>query len=527
MSQVAVTTILESERRAILRVLAWLSTRDRAVAASKDEFIQQVAFELNVDAGDVEQFVRDLPTEVDAIAPEIYTQTAQDYLLYQLVWLALADRHYDARKRAGIRAIAYAMEVPFSRVERLEQNIAAELLELAYHEADIDPEVKGWTMQRMLKVGGIVAGATSLLAVTGGMAAPAIGSAIGAQFLGFSGSAATAAGLAWLGGGTSAAGGLGVAGGTAIVKGLFGLLGGGMAASKAMHLTGSLKEFEPIHLGGCSTHVCLGISGFLAQNLDFKSSWIKSLAQVFPHADCYALKWEAKTLTDLGNAIADIAAKPAIASFAGQMTSGAWQVGPGGAIALPAAILALLSFIDNPWTVACNRAEQAGQVLGRYILERGFSDRPITLVGFSLGVRAIAYALEYLAEHDGYGLVDSVYMFGGAIATDNPRVDYLTQMTSGHVVNVFSRKDVILNYWYRAMQGFSTAIGLTDLEREGILDYDATDAIGGHFQYPKKLGEILYDVRKHLGETPLITVDIPSVDPEIEAMTALSVEGVF
>ncbi|MEO1133007.1 MAG: DUF726 domain-containing protein, partial [Cyanobacteria bacterium J06639_1] len=147
-----------------------------------------------------------------------------------------------------------------------------------------------------------------------------------------------------------------------------------------------------------------------------------------------------------------------------------------------------------------------------YILERGFSDRPLTLVGFSLGGRAIAYAMEYLAAHDGYGLVDNIYLFGSAISTTNPRIYYLTEMSAGHVVNVYSRKDVILNYWYRAMQGFSTAIGLTALDREGIIDYDATDEVGGHFQYPKKLGEILYTIRRELGEAPIVTANAPQMN---------------
>ena len=56
------------------------------------------------------------------------------------------------------------------------------------------------------------------LAVTGGLAAPAIGGLIGAA-MGLYGAAATSAGLALLGGGAVAAGGLGMAGGTAFIIG--------------------------------------------------------------------------------------------------------------------------------------------------------------------------------------------------------------------------------------------------------------------------------------------------------------------
>ena len=60
----------------------------------------------------------------------------------------------------------------------------------------------------ILTIGGI-AGAGAICFVTGGLAAPAIGSVIGSTFMGLSGAAATSAGLAALGGGSLAAGGAG------------------------------------------------------------------------------------------------------------------------------------------------------------------------------------------------------------------------------------------------------------------------------------------------------------------------------
>lgn len=74
----------------------------------------------------------------------------------------------------------------------------------------------------------IGAGALAGLA-TGGLAAPAIGAAIGSA-MGLSGAAATGAGLALLGGGSLAAGGFGMAGGTLLVTGVGGLIGAGAGA---------------------------------------------------------------------------------------------------------------------------------------------------------------------------------------------------------------------------------------------------------------------------------------------------------
>jgi len=66
-------------------------------------------------------------------------------------------------------------------------------------------------------VGGVAVGGGVLAFVTGGAAAPFVGSLIGSA-MGLSGAAATSAGLAALGGGAIAAGGGGVAAGTLAVS---------------------------------------------------------------------------------------------------------------------------------------------------------------------------------------------------------------------------------------------------------------------------------------------------------------------
>lgn len=89
-----------------------------------------------------------------------------------------------------------------------------------------------------MKIGKIVGclGVGAVCVVTGGLAAPAIGAAIGSSVLGLSGAAATSAGLAALGGGSLAAGGLGMAGGTALIQavaGGIGVVGAGVVSNAA------------------------------------------------------------------------------------------------------------------------------------------------------------------------------------------------------------------------------------------------------------------------------------------------------
>lgn len=78
--------------------------------------------------------------------------------------------------------------------------------------------MKAWKVVACLGVG-------ALCIITGGLAAPAIGAAVGSSVLGLSGAAATSAGLAAIGGGSLAAGGLGMAGGTAIISAVAGGVG--------------------------------------------------------------------------------------------------------------------------------------------------------------------------------------------------------------------------------------------------------------------------------------------------------------
>jgi hypothetical protein len=80
------------------------------------------------------------------------------------------------------------------------------------------------------KVVAIAAGGAAAGLLTGGLAAPLIGSAIGGA-MGLSGAAATSAGLALLGGGAVAAGGLGMAGGTAVIAGAAGVGAAGVGAA--------------------------------------------------------------------------------------------------------------------------------------------------------------------------------------------------------------------------------------------------------------------------------------------------------
>ena len=100
-----------------------------------------------------------------------------------------------------------------------------------------------------MKIGRVVGilGVGTLCVVTGGLAAPAIGAAVGGA-MGLSGAAATSAGLAAIGGGSLAAGGLGMAGGTAMIQAVAAGLGviGSKIAFSAADAAKAKKENEEL-----------------------------------------------------------------------------------------------------------------------------------------------------------------------------------------------------------------------------------------------------------------------------------------
>lgn len=63
------------------------------------------------------------------------------------------------------------------------------------------------------------------------------------------------------------------------------------------------------------------------------------------------------------------------------------------AVAWPVGLLGLSSVIDNPWGVCCRRSAQVGKQLAETLLSHSHGNRPVTLIGYSLGARVIYYCL--------------------------------------------------------------------------------------------------------------------------------------
>jgi hypothetical protein len=484
------------ERGLVLAILAFLAAQDGRVEPEERKLLSGTAELLSLDPTTGEAFISRGLTAVglESLAPVIQTPWVGPWLVHALLVLALSDGDYDARERAGVLTVARSLGVPRACVERLEAGIASDAVLAAVPKAEVATS-RSSGFYRWAMVGGAVVGGAALLGVTGGLAAPALGGAIGVHLLGLSGAAATSAGLASLGGGALGTG-FGMAGGTMAVQGVCGLTGAALAGSAMFRRTAEVREFEPVHLAGESMHAVLAVSGWLTQKQEHQDVWETPLAATWPEATRWALKWESQNLQSLGKVLVSAgvqgAAQTAVASVAkSAVRTAGWLV------ALPATAAQSFALIDNPWDVARIRAEKSGELLADLLLERGLGRRPVTLVGFSLGARVIAQACASLQERAAPGLVHDVVFLGGAVGVAHPGIRAAVEVAEGRVINAYSSKDAVLAYLYRARQ-CETAVGLVPVELEGVTDIDVTDVAPGHTKYGDAMEGVLRQVRSAL-----------------------------
>jgi hypothetical protein len=331
-------------------------------------------------------------------------------------------------------------------------------------------------------VGLAAAAGAGLLALTGGIAAPAI-----------------LAGAAALLPGAAAVGGVGGFFAGAAITGGFSVAGGRMAASSMHSRTAPLKEFRfaPVRDAdgamGSGGHarlaVTMCVSGWLVEPEDFTRPW-EPLSSL--DAERIAVCWESEVLLKLGNAL------KAVMSDAGVMElvkGGAMHTALHGvlsAVALPAAFLTATSLIDNSWARALDRADQAAALLAAALMDGAwYLRRPVTLLGYSLGARVVFGAMQRLAAAGAVGVVESVVLFGAPVTAETAAWDDIRRVTAARLVNVYSENDWMLALVYRASSLASGVAGLRPVVAEGVENVNVTHLVRGHTAYPATLPQLL------------------------------------
>ncbi|KPI40310.1 uncharacterized protein AB675_7525 [Cyphellophora attinorum] len=430
-------------------------------------------------------------------------------------FMLLSLETYPAHSRVLLMFLCECLQLPVDVLSSAEASIAITLLKTA-EDSSIDTaqtdearlaQAEKSRQGRKWKVGlATVAGAVAI-GITGGLAAPVI--------LGLGGALLGGIGL----------GGLATLLGATIVNpvtiaALFGALGGRMTGKAMEEYAREVEDFrfmptkpkpeekEREH----KLRVAIGVSGWVQEENDVIQPW-----KVFSDAalEPFGLRYELSALTGLTEMLDTL------------LKDTAYSVAQAGAVrlllpVLAAAMLPLTlmkagKLLDNPFTIAMERSDKAGKVLAHALIARVQGERPITLVGFSLGARVVAACLQELAEQKAFGVIENAVLIGSPVPSDVSIWRVLRTVVVGRLVNVYASKDFLLGFLYRARNATVNISGLRSISGvPGVENADISEIVTGHNQYRLAMGKILKQI--HFNDLDLDRVEDEELELEAEQM---------
>ncbi|KAF2622664.1 DUF726-domain-containing protein [Macroventuria anomochaeta] len=412
-------------------------------------------------------------------------------ILHSLVLILLSLKHYSAHSRTLLLYLTSSLHLNLSILKKDEETVAQGLLEAASQQLNADAETKkaaeASQTARKWKVGLASVAGAALIGVTGGLAAPLLAAGVGSIMGGL--------GL----GATAAAGYLGtLAGSSVLVGGLFGAYGARMTGDAMDAYARQVEDFAFLNIHRSQDpskqdnearrlRVAIAVSGWLRKPEEVVAPW----RYIGKGTEGFALRWELEALLKLGHSLETF------------ITSAAWGYAKKkiieqtvfaaiNAAMWPLGLLKIATVLDNPFSVAKFRADKAGEVLADALINKVQGERPVTLVGYSLGARLIYSCLQRLAERKAFGLIENVVLLGAPCPSDTADWRKMRSVVSGRVVNVFSTQDYILGFLYRTS---SVQLGVAGLQPilgiRGVQNVDVTELVDGHLQYRFITGSIL------------------------------------
>ncbi|KAI9681309.1 MAG: hypothetical protein M1817_002592 [Caeruleum heppii] len=451
-----------------------------------------------VEAGSVDhtllKLYAPLPTSLDALPKD-----RKMLILHSTLLLLLSLEHYTAYSRVLLLYLTSSLHLPLKMLADDESKIAKGLLEAAKHmsgEAETQQRSKENETARRWKVGLASVAGAALIGVTGGLAAPLLAAGVGGVMGGL--------GL----GATAAAGYLGTLAGSGVIVGsLFGAYGGRMTGQMMDQYAREVEDFaflpvrakpqkptskaDEANPEDRRLRVAIGISGWLNAKEDVLEPW----HVLGGHStEPFALRFELTALLGLGNALINM------------VSSAAWGLAKKEIIAhtifatlsaalWPLALLKISRVVDNPFSVAKARADKAGIVLADALCNKAQGERPVTLIGYSLGARVIYACLQSLADRKAFGLIESVVLIGAPIPSTASSWRTMRAVVAGRLVNVYSENDYILGFLYRTS---SIQLGVAGLEKvdgvKGVQNVDVSSYVTGHLRYRYLVGRILSQI---------------------------------
>eukprot|EP00898_Chlorokybus_atmophyticus_P006818 jgi/Chlat1/7137/Chrsp57S09126 len=393
-------------------------------------------------------------------------------------------RKYDARVRTALRQVTEWLQLewpvmspddsepvaivsvgsstPQANLEvLLAVEAAASLDEGAEQQRElVKTQSKSW--MRYTKIGLAAVGGGALLAVTGGLAAPALATAVAGLTAGTSVAAIAAS--------------AGTAVGTAAVAGAFGAAGAGLTGSKMATRTAGIEDFRFLPIGDTAgtgrLAVVMTVTGWLLEESDFITPWENCPGAA--DAERYAIAWETEHLMRVGTAIKDLITDQAVMTAIKQ---GAMQTVLASlvlALALPAAVVSAASFLDGPWTIALDRAEKAGMFLADV-----------------LSKRVIFHCLEELAKRKDFTTVETAVLLGTPVINSPKKWSVVRKAVSGRLINGYSTKDMVLALVFRASAFVKDVAGISEVHCAGVENVDCSELVTGHGLYGKMMPKVL------------------------------------
>lgn len=441
-------------------------------------------------------------------------------VLHCMLLLLLSLEQYTAHSRILLVRLAASLGIEQRVLVEHEKAVAQGLLQSAASQMDAEEATKKQAVSesasRKWKIGLAAVGGAVLIGVTGGLAAPLLAAGVGSVMGGL--------GLGAISGllGT-------LAGSSVLVGSLFGAYGGKMTGRLMRQYAGEVKDFEFIPVQGeydivallhlshkipdterrssqdphewsdeqhardptkreqHRLRVAIGVSGWLNSPVDVNKPW----EVLDPNStEPFSLRFELDAMLRMGNSLNDVLLNYAwdgitytivSRTLLGALYAGLWPLG----------LVKAASVLDNPFSVAVARADKAGKVMARALIDKVQGERPVTLLGYSIGARVVYSCLVELADQHAFGLVESVILMGTPAPSDSLAWRKIRSVVTGRVVNVYSKEDYILGFLYRSTK---LQIGVAGLEEvkdvHGVENVDMSALVPGHDKYKYLVGTI-------------------------------------
>ncbi|KAI8961982.1 DUF726-domain-containing protein [Daldinia sp. FL1419] len=421
-------------------------------------------------------------------------------VLSAMLILLLSIGNYSAYSRTLICYLTSALEIPPAFLDSEETEIATTMVEAAQKaeqqggmsaEAEAQKRREQGQVGRFWKVGLASVAGAAIIGVTGGLAAPAVAGVIGGLMgsVGLGG-LASFLGIFWMNG--------------ALVGTIFGAFGAKMTGGMVDQYAKEVEDFKFLPLReewgkGWSNRertgskarrlrVTIGINGWLTAEEDLTKPW-RALGD---ETEVFALRYEMKSLMALGDKLKSLVGSAAWSAVRAEILRRTVLATLKGAL-WPIFLLSSASNIDNPFSLAKNRSEKAGKILADALINKVQGERPVTLVGYSLGARVIYACLRVLADRKAFGLVDNVVLIGAPVPSNTVYWQMMRTVVSGKLFNVYSENDYILGFLYRATSMQLGIAGLQPIsdEIEGVENLDLSNEVTGHLRYPELTAKIL------------------------------------